>query len=92
MIVFGGATAGRGHLNDMYSLDTETLEWSCIAYASAAPPGRSRHSMVYAPPLQALIVFGGADETQDFGDLWLFHVPTRTWSSVSVCDGATGSN
>ncbi len=30
MAVFGGANGTEGHLNDMFFLDTETMEWAKV--------------------------------------------------------------
>ncbi len=55
-----------------------------VVYESPPPPGRSRHAMEWLPSLQCLVVLGGADETHDFGDLWLFHLPTRKWTQPTT--------
>lgn len=80
MAVFGGASGAEGHLADLHLLDTQTMDWVLITPESASPPGRSRHAMEWIPPIQCLAIFGGADEERDFGDFWLFHLPSRKWS------------
>ncbi len=91
MAVMGGASGGaEGHLNDLFVLDCETFEWARKeAKADApAPPGRSRHAMECVGGV--LYVFGGADEKDDFGDVWLYHLAESRWSKAATTGPAPG--
>lgn len=70
MIVFGGYD-GSAYLADLWSLDLSSLEWTQMAPdGSAAPPARRRHTAIYDPSRNRMVVFGGSNESGILNDAW----------------------
>eukprot|EP00755_Sulcionema_specki_P015329 Sspe_Gene.59061::Locus_32433_Transcript_1_1_Confidence_1.000_Length_1586::g.59061::m.59061 len=83
MYVFGGVSDhGVGihtlWLNDLWSLDLSTWEWSRI-HLSTLPPKRKGHTaLVYR---DAMYIFGGGqDDKNIFGDMWAFDFLQQSWT------------
>jgi len=81
MVVFGGQT-GLTFRNDAWALALAgTPAWSNMAPAGGPPDPRSRHSAIYDSVRDRLVVFGGADASGPWGDLWsLSFAGTPTWT------------
>jgi galactose oxidase-like protein/Kelch motif protein len=82
MMVFGGGGVD-GLLGDLWALDLENAPaWTQVAAFGGAPSARARHSAVYDPVHQRMVVFGGATfEGELLNDVWslsLVGVPTWT--------------
>uniref|UniRef100_A0A3B5L544 Kelch domain containing 1 n=1 Tax=Xiphophorus couchianus TaxID=32473 RepID=A0A3B5L544_9TELE len=85
-----GATLGRrGYVcggrvmetrtNDLHCLDLESWTWTEIVPSSAAPVGRSWHS-VTAVSESTMFLFGGLSvDCKPMSDGWLFDVETKKW-------------
>ncbi|XP_016533759.1 kelch domain-containing protein 1 [Poecilia formosa] len=85
-----GATLGRrGYVcggrvmetrtNDLHSLDLESWTWTEIVPSSAAPVGRSWHT-VTAVSESTMFLFGGLSvDCRPMSDGWLFDVETKKW-------------
>jgi hypothetical protein len=61
MIVYGGTRSGVA-LSDAWALSLGTGAWSRLDPAGTAP-ARYRHSAIYDPIRERMVVFGGADST-----------------------------
>ena len=88
--VFGGRLLSK-RLNDMYSLDLNTFNWSHVRHKTAEnklePKGRSWHSFTVMGDDHALL-YGGMDtDNQILADCWLFHVPTSTFKACNFDRG-----
>ena len=85
MFVHGGAGGAKSHLADLFVLDSETLEWSQetgTGKAEDAPLGRSRHAMESVG--DAVYIFCGVNDVQDFDDVWSFSLSSRAWSKCAT--------
>jgi hypothetical protein len=70
VLLFGGATATNGTLNDTWTWDGQT--WSGVS-PNVFPRARMGHTMVYDSVRQAVVLFGGASHPYvgpGFGDTW----------------------
>ncbi|MFA5772809.1 MAG: kelch repeat-containing protein [Thermoplasmata archaeon] len=97
MIVFGGAyfngVGTKISLNDVWVLSNAsgvdgTPIWSQLTPAGSSPSARYHHSAVYDSANDILIIFGGTDNTQFFGDVWTLSnatglTGTPTWTQLS---------
>lgn len=92
MIVFGGASTG-GLLSDVWVLTNAnglggTSTWIQLSPSGTGPAARSRHSTVYDPATNTLIIFGGGGAgSTEFGDTWALSNAngvggTPTWTQV----------
>ncbi len=93
MMVFGGSLSGSGPcVNDYWILKQAnavgTLSWTSVSPSGSAPAPRLRHSSVYDPSTNSLIVFGGFDCTSTyFNDVWILSnannfTGTPAWTHV----------
>ena len=88
--IFGGNT-GDKRMNDVYSLDTQTLVWSKEVCSGSVPPPRAGHTMCLIRSEGGgeaasgggvggeLIMFGGGDITDVFNDLYVLDTETLGW-------------
>lgn len=95
MIVFGGGLGNTSPcVSDVWVLTdangTEgTPAWIQLSAAGGPPPSRLRHSAVYDPHSNRMIVFGGNDcFSTNFGDVWVLSNAnglggTPTWAQLS---------
>jgi N-acetylneuraminic acid mutarotase len=85
--VFGGRagiTMEEQPMNDLWKLDTETLEWTKVepAVASSAPSPRSFHRMVAVE--QSIYIFGGCSADGRLADLFQFDLTTNKWQELGA--------
>jgi hypothetical protein len=57
--VFGGRGADRELLDDLWSLDLETLAWQAEQPAGEGPEGRAGATLIADPGRSRLVLFGG---------------------------------
>jgi hypothetical protein len=99
LVVFGGRLAERmtasGKVvadgeptDDLFALDLDRLEWRQVVARPGAPWPRARleHAMC-AARADRLIVHGGCDGHQTFGDMWMLSCDAMEWREV-VVEGA----
>lgn len=68
--LFFGGYDGQ-YENDTWALSLgESPSWTRLEPEGDPPPPRDRHSMIYDPAGDRLIVFGGWDGAQTFDDVW----------------------
>ncbi|XP_057977520.1 nitrile-specifier protein 5 [Malania oleifera] len=88
--VFGGRDGAHKELNEFYSFDTRTNNWTLL---SAGPPHRSYHSMTADDRL--VYVFGGCGVAGRLNDLWAYDVADQKWTEFPSpgegCKGRGGS-
>ena len=85
LIVFGGV-GGGGTLNDVWAYDTAANIWTKLEPSGDLPHARYGPSMVYAPSLTKMIMFGGyASPTTPaiFNDTWTYDPVANTWATLS---------
>ncbi len=104
MLVFGGYDVA--YLNDVWALSlTSTPAWTRLMPVGFPPAPRAEHSLVYDPGHDRMLMFGGADEFRDDGDLWAFALsgdgrwsqlfpagdpPPARWGHVAIEDPLHG--
>lgn len=84
MVVFGGQRQdGLDHYfsNDVWAFSlTGNPAWSALTPAGAPPSGRSRHTAIYDPVRDRMIVFGGGFRT----DVWALSLAgSSAWSELT---------
>jgi flagellar hook capping protein FlgD/galactose oxidase-like protein len=86
MLVFGGSTSA-GRVNDVWQLSLgATPTWTALAPAGTLPNARSRHSAIYDPIRDRMVVFGGLAPTGSTttNDLWALSLAgTPTWNQLA---------
>jgi dynein heavy chain, axonemal len=70
--------------NDLYEFEPgeEDSKWTAVA-TSNPPPRRARHA-AFALNENNLIIFGGVNKRDRYGDLWVYNCPTKTWTQVEA--------
>ncbi|RIB17098.1 hypothetical protein C2G38_2142771 [Gigaspora rosea] len=63
--------------------NTNTDEWTTRKTYGTTPPGRVDFSAVITPD-RRVIIFGGSDNTNIFGDLWILNIETFQWSIGNI--------
>lgn len=90
--LFGGNTSADGARyeaqGDLWSFDPGEGRWTEQAVAGDAPAPRLFHAGLYDEKRDALVVYGGADETafsdtaRYFGDLWALDLAAMRWNEL----------
>lgn len=75
--VFGGRDATHKELNELYSFDTSTNQWTLLSNGDAGPPHRSYHST--ASDDRHVYIFGGCGVAGRLNDLWEYDVIEQKW-------------
>ncbi|CAN1156072.1 Protein MAIN-LIKE 2 [Linum perenne] len=90
--VFGGRDTEHNELNELYSFDTVTNQWTLLSSGDAGPPHRSYHST--ASDDRHVYVFGGCGVAGRLNDLWAYDVVDKKWvgypSPGDSCKGRGG--
>lgn len=80
--LFGGYSHDNHRLNDVWSYDTSTSQWTSHAPQNAlAPTARNYHAAAFVPP-NKMIVSGGLSDTGVFSDWWIYDLTSHTWTDV----------
>ncbi len=82
MIIFGGRRADCTVLNDIWAFDLTTHAWAQLEDGSSVPAGRCRHSAIYDPAGDRMIVYGGYDCQRGLNDVWAFSLSTHIWTML----------
>ncbi len=84
MVVFGGGGSGS-YFADVCVLSVgDPPTWSISTPGGIRPSARVRHSAIYDPLRENMVVFGGFDGTQYLNDTWkLSMAGTPTWSMLT---------
>ncbi|CAA7409644.1 unnamed protein product [Spirodela intermedia] len=75
--VFGGRDAEHKELNELYSFDTTTDNWTLLSSGELGPPSRSYHST--AADGHHVYIFGGCGVAGRLNDLWAYDVLDGKW-------------
>src|SRR5262245_28285058 len=85
MILFGGGGDG-GLLDDAWalSLGADPPQWNLIQAAGTPPPPRARHSAIYDPVGNQMVIFGGASYFGEMtNDVWTLSLGSSPmWSQL----------
>jgi len=85
MYIFGGWN-GHQSLNDLYSLNLETLQWRQIQCENGPSKRRMHSCVVYS---NKMYLFGGYDESrpaESFNELLCFDFESESWKEIA-CQG-----
>ncbi|CAH9072832.1 unnamed protein product [Cuscuta epithymum] len=90
--IFGGRDAEHKELNELYSFNTSTNQWTLLSSGDDGPPNRSYHSMTSDD--QHIFVFGGCGLTGRLNDLWAYNIVSEKWAKFPLpgdaCKGRGG--
>eukprot|EP01064_Diplonema_japonicum_P029882 TRINITY_DN4935_c1_g2_i1.p1 TRINITY_DN4935_c1_g2~~TRINITY_DN4935_c1_g2_i1.p1 ORF type:complete len:551 (+),score=84.29 TRINITY_DN4935_c1_g2_i1:291-1943(+) len=78
MIIYGGMSAAGEAYNKTRCMECDTGQWTTEDTECDVPP-RFYHTASCSNSV--MYVYGGCDNDEEFGDLWLYHVPTKQWAS-----------
>ncbi|XP_073683288.1 kelch domain-containing protein 1-like isoform X1 [Garra rufa] len=68
--------------SDVYCLDFNSWTWSEIVSSTAAPTGRSWHTLTTVSDT-SLFLFGGlSEDCRPMSDGWIFNLETRGWTRI----------
>eukprot|EP00270_Netrium_digitus_P018002 TRINITY_DN6769_c0_g1_i1.p1 TRINITY_DN6769_c0_g1~~TRINITY_DN6769_c0_g1_i1.p1 ORF type:complete len:343 (-),score=86.76 TRINITY_DN6769_c0_g1_i1:234-1262(-) len=82
IFVFGGRDTEHEELNEFFSFDTSSGEWTLLTSGDTSPPNRSYHAMVANEQSQKLYVFGGCGKAGRLNDLWQYDVSAASWQCL----------
>lgn len=80
--IFGG-TNGNSYFNDLYILNTETMQWTVATTQGTPPDPRAGHSCVLYGGEQ-MYIFGGGNDEKIFNDLYCLDINTLTWRRETI--------
>ena len=89
MVVFGGFN-GTIALSDVWALSlTGAPAWTQLAPAGTTPDPRQRHTAIYDPVRDQMVVFGGLTAAGDVSDLWsLSFAGAPLWEQITPSSSA----
>ena len=84
MVLFGGYT-GADSLDDVWVLSLAgTPAWTQLTPTGTPPSGRYRHSAIYDPVRDRMVVFGGCTDSRVFNDVWALSLAgTPAWTQLT---------
>ena len=80
--VFGGDGKDNRRLNAIHKFDVDTLLWTKIPATGGHPEPRSGHSAVVWRDM--MIIFGGRDGRNHFGDLYALRFRDASWHKIET--------
>jgi N-acetylneuraminic acid mutarotase len=80
--LFGGWNGAREY-NDTWVYDPPTNTWTELKPAGSVPAARDSQAMVFEAKTGKVILFGGWNQTTDFGDTWVYDPATNTWTDAA---------
>ena len=86
LIVHGGSggPGGTSPLADTWALSLDTGEWELVHDGSGeCPAPRWQHVGVIDDQDRRLAVFGGRDQSETYGDVWILDLDEGTWNRVN---------
>ncbi len=88
VILFGGMSGPEAYFNDTWLYDCKTGVWNDAKPAGAVPPARAFHALALDPDSGKVVLFGGYDATQYFGDTWVYDLAANSWTEASPSGSA----
>jgi hypothetical protein len=84
--LFGGRD-GDAILDDLWSYDLDSDQWTRLAPEGQAPPARFGHEAVWVDGVGVVVFAGQAGPTTFYGDLWAYDADANRWRRLPG-DGA----
>ena len=81
--IYGGKGDDDKVTNELWALDTSTLQWSSLSGDGPAPPAREDHSLVFDQANDALVVYGGEDGPTS-SETWRFDLAQGKWQNITT--------
>ncbi|KAJ8290474.1 hypothetical protein GJAV_G00013300 [Gymnothorax javanicus] len=81
LMIFGGRKTAA-YLNDLHILDLGFMEYTAVKYESMPPLPRGFHAAVPVSD-NRMLISGGCSAIGALQDLHVFHLETRSWSSIA---------
>ena len=72
VLVFGGNTA-QGTTNEMWRYSLINNTWDSVSQGVSRPMPRFGQSTMYIPSQEKMFIFGGGDNNNFLGDIWVFN-------------------
>lgn len=81
--------------NDLYSLDVETFEWTCLRQNTGngqnpnqpitpQPEPRGGHVASILGTQDKLFIYGGWSYTSQFSNLWVYDIEKNEWNDPEI--------
>jgi galactose oxidase-like protein len=80
MLVFGGRNQ-NGPLDDTWSLDLKTAQWTEIK-SDPRPPARFGLTAIYDAPRHRMVIFSGQKSGGFLNDVWALDLDQNRWSEI----------
>ncbi|KAI5061689.1 hypothetical protein GOP47_0024194, partial [Adiantum capillus-veneris] len=80
MVVFGGYSACKGHLNELWILDLHCMSWTSPECFGTQPSPRRGHGA--AVVRNKMYIFGGFDGTSHLCDVQVLDLQSWTWTHL----------
>jgi hypothetical protein len=87
LIIFGGRTSGGRYLSDTWIFSLATYSWTAFSRSSddtVRPPPRAFSAMAASPSTRSIILYGGTNGVEVFGDIWIFKWGAKSFESEQV--------
>lgn len=81
----GSSADGKAQaFNDIYEFEPgdEESKWTLIS-ATNPPAARARHA-AFALDDDNLLIYGGVNKRERYGDLWVYNCPSKSWSTFKA--------
>jgi hypothetical protein len=84
MLVFGGYRRQGGYLDELWAFRPSDDTWNRLV-PEQPPSGRARHTAVWDPVGNRMLVLGGyAGGVDYYGDFWSYRPGDRAWQHLEV--------
>jgi N-acetylneuraminic acid mutarotase len=97
LILFGGGCwVGKTNyekalpLGDTWEYDPSANRWTELKPVGG-PSARWRHSMFYDPASRKVILYGGSNGEDTFGDMWAYDLAANTWTKMHPAGDSPGA-
>jgi hypothetical protein len=82
-----GSVPYNGNLGDTWVYRLATNTWTQMMPAMSPPP-LEQHTMSYDAANGVVVLFGGDDGATFLNDVWVYDVPSNTWTQVDISGDA----
>ena len=91
IIIFGGSVSG-GNVNDIWSLNLDSLAWKEITPLGSKPSARFTHNAIFDTARNQMVIWAGQGAPGVFyNDVWAFNFSTQTWEELWTQGDTTGA-